>query len=86
MIELIDFNPEWALLFEKFKEVVTAKTNGLIEEIEHIGSTSIKSAKAKNIIDVQFGVRAFDNIDKISLVLAALGFKIIDSIRQDHTV
>ncbi|WP_419421495.1 GrpB family protein (plasmid) [Legionella sp. D16C41] len=71
-------------IHSKFKDTVMIAANGLVKKVEHIGSTSIRDAKAKDILDVQLGINTFEDIDKIKSILNKLGFEYIDSIQQDH--
>ena len=84
MIELTDFKVEWECSFKNFKDAVMAAAKGLVKEVEHIGSASIKNAKAKDIVDVQLGITTFEHADKISSTLNDLGFEYVSSIKQDH--
>ncbi len=52
-IELVDYNSEWPLIFEKEKqEILNNVSEGTIARIEHFGSTSIPNIKAKPYIDI----------------------------------
>lgn len=84
MIDLTDHNPEWSNHFLSLKDEIMKLGNELIVDIEHIGSTSIKGAKAKDIIDVQCGINSFNDIDKICPILESLGFEYFKNIKQDH--
>lgn len=84
MIELTEFKSEWSDLFNRFKDAVFDSHNGIVKEIQHIGSTSIDDAKAKDIIDVQIGVLSLDNIDGLQSRLEDLGFEYLALIKQDH--
>ena len=65
MVELLDHNTQWE---EKADELINSLKELLINyviDIQHIGSTAIKSIKAKPIIDILVGIINFDNIDII---------------------
>ena len=84
MIELSEFKSEWHELYVSFKQSVLKSAGGMIIDIEHIGSTSIDYAKAKDIIDVQLSINSFNQLDEIKAILEPLGFEHIESIKQDH--
>lgn len=52
------------------------------QRIEHIGSTSVPGLAAKDVIDVQVSVTAFD--DHVRGSLASIGFRAIPEITCDH--
>ncbi|MDR1003227.1 MAG: GrpB family protein [Oscillospiraceae bacterium] len=73
-VELYDHNPEW--------EIVAAQTISQLKsifgeaaiDIQHIGSTSIRSVKAKPIIDIAVGVMSFNRVLPLIAALEDKGF------------
>lgn len=51
-LELIDYNENYSIIFEKEKKALENIFNGKYIKIEHIGSTAIKNIKSKPIIDI----------------------------------
>lgn len=45
-----------------------------VEDIQHVGSTSIEGMEAKPIIDIAIAVTYFDDLDEIVSALQPLGF------------
>jgi dephospho-CoA kinase len=83
-IKLTSFNIHWFERFGQLKQCLLALDSNLFLSIEHIGSTSIPGMMAKDIIDVQCGIKSFNLIPKLEKHLASIGFKKIDNINQDH--
>jgi GrpB-like predicted nucleotidyltransferase (UPF0157 family) len=84
MIKIVPYQPQWPKEFEDIKENILLCAGHFIESIDHIGSTSIPDLAAKDIIDIQIGVRSFDKIEPLKKALAKLGFEINEQIKQDH--
>jgi len=61
-IELEEYKPEWAELFEKERELLFRKIGQFsFGAIEHVGSTSVQGLVAKPIIDIMFGVKDLES-------------------------
>jgi len=56
---VVDYDPQWPVLFEQEKEeIITALSNRVLM-IEHIGSTAVHGMAAKPVIDIGVGIRSF---------------------------
>jgi len=64
-VELHDHQIEWEQNAKETIEYFKNIFGDLIIDVEHIGSTSIKSIKAKPIIDLVVGIKDFNNLDII---------------------
>jgi GrpB-like predicted nucleotidyltransferase (UPF0157 family) len=64
-VELHDHQIEWEQNAKETIEYLKNIFGDLIVDVEHIGSTSIKSIKAKPIIDLVVGIKDFNNLDII---------------------
>jgi GrpB-like predicted nucleotidyltransferase (UPF0157 family) len=64
-LELIDHQNEWEKIAEEKINVLMNLFGDLVISIEHIGSTSIKTIKAKPIIDLVMGIKDFNNIENL---------------------
>lgn len=71
LIEVVEYDPDWPVIFSNLQAVFEKYLPGLIKSIEHVGSTSVPGLAAKPIID----------IDLIIANRAALPFVIE---RSDH--
>jgi GrpB-like predicted nucleotidyltransferase (UPF0157 family) len=56
-VELVDYDPSWAELFERERSMLGPIFDGAALGIEHIGSTSVPDLCAKPIVDVLVGLR-----------------------------
>ena len=65
IVELHDYQIEWEQNAKETIEYFKNIFGDLIVDVEHIGSTSIKSIKAKPIIDLVVGIKDFNNLDNI---------------------
>jgi GrpB-like predicted nucleotidyltransferase (UPF0157 family) len=52
MIEVVDYDPEWANAFEQIRDGVWPQINHIAVGCEHVGSTSVPGLPAKPIIDI----------------------------------
>ena len=75
IVELHDHQIEWEEnaneTIKWFKKIF----GNIIVDIEHIGSTSIKTIKAKPIIDLVIGIKDFDNLNIIMEKMEIIGLK-----------
>ena len=75
IIEVIDYQPQWAVDFTKEKELISSVlTAANIHAIHHIGSTSVKGLCAKPIIDILLEVKSLEALDSESEKMASLGY------------
>jgi GrpB-like predicted nucleotidyltransferase (UPF0157 family) len=51
-ILLLDYSPEWPVLFQREAERVRATLGDLVLQLEHVGSTAVPGLAAKPIIDM----------------------------------
>lgn len=82
MIEIMAYNPQWPLEFEKIKREIASAMGDLALRIDHIGSTSVLGLAAKDIIDVQVGVSGFD--PRLVDSLRSAGYVYRPDITTDH--
>ncbi len=82
MIEIVPYNPQWPVEFEQMAAEIAQALGDQALCIDHIGSTSVPGLAAKDIIDIQVGVAAFDQrlVDR----LQALGYVHRPDITTDH--
>jgi len=55
-IEILDYDPEWPLLYEREEARIRSILGNRVIRIEHAGSTSVPSLPAKPIIDIALEV------------------------------
>ncbi|MFQ6068151.1 MAG: GrpB family protein, partial [Candidatus Bathyarchaeia archaeon] len=51
-IKIVDYDPQWAVLYEDEKRKILEVIGDKIVEIEHIGSTAVHNLGAEPIIDI----------------------------------
>lgn len=73
-VALFDHEPEWETEAARTIERLKAILGGDAKEIKHVGSTAIRSIKAKPIIDIAVAVEDFEDILKHEEELRAAGF------------
>ena len=76
-IEITEYNPEWAKMYDNMKGLFFRSFGDKIAGIEHIGSTSVAGLCAKPIIDILLGVNKLDDADLIIPNMIKLGFDYI---------
>lgn len=55
-IELVDYNPAWPRLYERWRERLAMTLRTVWVRIEHVGSTAVPGLAAKPVIDIQVSV------------------------------
>ena len=74
-IIVVDYDPEWAEEFKRFKEIYSETISELKFDIQHVGSTSVKGLAAKPIIDIDIIVESDNDKPEIIKKLERLGYK-----------
>lgn len=74
-VKLVEYNPEWAELFEKEKTAIQEVLGDQVVDIEHIGSTSIPGMLAKPILDLAVAVETLDDYEQYTPLFEKLGYK-----------
>jgi GrpB-like predicted nucleotidyltransferase (UPF0157 family) len=69
------FNVNWSLQFEELKSRIFPCVSKYVNEILHVGSTSIKGMSAKPIIDIDLVVDDLKYLDEIKKELFQLGYE-----------
>jgi GrpB-like predicted nucleotidyltransferase (UPF0157 family) len=73
-ITLIDYDPEWPVLFQREADRVRAALGDRALRIEHVGSTSVPGLAAKPIIDIVLVVAETGNEEAYVPALEASGY------------
>jgi len=74
-VEVVDSNPNWINEFNTEKICLYELLGNLVQDIHHIGSTSIPGLAAKPIIDIILEVSNLDGLDKLSSKMNLLGYE-----------
>ena len=72
-VKLADHNPEWDNIAAQTIERLKGVFGSAAMDIQHVGSTSIKTIKAKPELAITVGVKNLDEIDKFLPGLEAIG-------------
>ena len=71
-----DYDGDWSRRAAVLITAVMAMSDGVVERVEHIGSTAIPGMAAKNVIDLQASVDDLDRaVDVLDGPLRAIGFE-----------
>ncbi len=74
-IVVAPYDPSWAQQFERLKAYLKEVLGDHIEDVHHVGSTSVSGLPAKPILDVDVEIRNMDGFPKIVELLAQCGYK-----------
>lgn len=69
IVELADFDNNWAIEFEKEKKLLEEVLGDKAKEIHHVGSTSIPGLKAKPVIDILVAIDDLNKIEEVENLL-----------------
>jgi GrpB-like predicted nucleotidyltransferase (UPF0157 family) len=73
-IVLTPYSEQWPAVFQQLKRVYEVALAGLVEGVEHVGSTSVPGLQAKPIIDVDVVIADASQLEPVIIKLAALGY------------
>jgi GrpB-like predicted nucleotidyltransferase (UPF0157 family) len=71
---IVDYDPQWPVIFNKLKINVLTVLGNLPVTIEHVGSTSVPGLAAKPVIDMDIVVKSSEDIPETIQRLATLGY------------
>lgn len=74
-ITLSEYSPEWPKFFEELREVYTECLEGVLFDVLHVGSTSVRGLAAKPIIDIDLVIESRDRLDEAIKILGRLGYE-----------
>lgn len=75
LVVIVDYDPQWPVLYERERELVCETLGRRIIAIEHIGSTAVHNLGGKNIIDVMVGVNNVEEANQCLSLLGGIGYK-----------
>jgi GrpB-like predicted nucleotidyltransferase (UPF0157 family) len=82
MIEIIAYKNGWPLEFRQIAFPLRQGLGPLALRIDHIGSTAVPGLAAKDVIDIQISVAAFN--PELLSALESLGYSRLEDFRSDH--
>ena len=73
-INVVEYDPEWPRFYEEEKGLIFGAIGEHVRSMEHVGSTSVPSLRAKPIIDIIAGLDSGEAADCCLPALAAIGY------------
>ncbi|WP_371814231.1 dephospho-CoA kinase [Phycicoccus sp. HDW14] len=79
-------DPDWPAAADRLLARVRHAVGDAAATLDHVGSTAVKGLPAKDVVDLQVGVRSLADADEPAFVtaLAAMGFPRVDDATQDR--
>jgi GrpB-like predicted nucleotidyltransferase (UPF0157 family) len=74
-IVIADYDPEWPTLYQAERRRLESALAPIIQQVEHIGSTSVPGLGAKPIVDISVSVQNLHDVDGFVAGLEALGYE-----------
>jgi GrpB-like predicted nucleotidyltransferase (UPF0157 family) len=71
---VVDYDPEWAVLFEAEAQAIHRAAGGLSLKVEHVGSTAVPGLPAKPVVDIAVAIQTRDFIPDLTRQLTAIGY------------
>jgi GrpB-like predicted nucleotidyltransferase (UPF0157 family) len=76
-VVIVDYNPQWPILYEQEKSLILGAIGHIIAAIEHVGSTAVPGLGAKPIIDIMIGLHRLDDAVECIPRLQSLGYQYV---------
>lgn len=73
-VVLVPYDEAWPARFEAAREAILAACNGLVKEVEHVGSTAVPGLAAKDVVDLMPMLTNFADGERCVAPMAELGF------------
>jgi GrpB-like predicted nucleotidyltransferase (UPF0157 family) len=74
VIEIVAYDPRWPSVFASLRDRLVGPLTGLVDRIEHVGSTAVPGLAAKAVIDLTAVVDTLDHLPAVIGRLAPLGY------------
>jgi len=76
-VVLSPYNPQWVTLFQDERKRISAVSDDILIEIEHVGSTSVEGLIAKPIIDIAATYKDEGKIEDLIQKIESLGYEYV---------
>ena len=73
-VELSEYDPKWASMFDAEASRIREALGSFAKRIEHVGSTSVPGLAAKPVIDIQISVEKLHPMDPYKVLLEQIGY------------
>jgi GrpB-like predicted nucleotidyltransferase (UPF0157 family) len=80
---IVPFDPNWKNLFEQEREEIIVQIGEYIQDIQHMGSTSVEGLAAKPIIDIMIGIGSLDEARHCIRPLEVMGYEYVPEFEKD---
>lgn len=74
-ITIVEYDPAWPALFERERSRLLNAAGTYIEDVQHVGSTSVAGLGAKPVIDILIGLRDLALVERCVEPLQALDYE-----------
>lgn len=80
---IVPYDSNWKNLYQIEGREIVARIGEYIQDIQHIGSTSVEGLAAKPIIDMMIGIRSLDDARHCIPPLEAIGYEYVPEFEKD---
>lgn len=80
---IVPYDSNWKKLYEIEESEMVACIGEYIQDIQHIGSTSVEGLAAKPVIDMMIGIRSLDDAKHCIPPLEAIGYEYVPEFEKD---
>lgn len=74
LVKLVPYDASWVDEFQAERDELHRLLAGLVQAIEHVGSTAVPGLSAKPIIDIAVGVDSFADVNRAVSALVVAGY------------
>lgn len=74
-IVIVDYDPEWPVIFQSLKDIYHRELGDLIINVEHVGSTSVPGLCAKPCLDIDLVISNRSRLPDVIDRLSELGYR-----------
>ena len=74
IVQVVEYDPNWPLIFEEIKQVIEIQLGVLAVTVEHVGSTAVPGLTAKPIVDLDIVIGSEVDLPSVILLLSELGY------------
>lgn len=82
-LRLVEPDPDWSAQYRRLADRIGRAAGDAMLRIDHIGSTSVPSLSAKDVLDIQLGVASLGAADTLRPALREAGFSYCPHIQRD---
>lgn len=85
-VKLVPYDSEWAIEYEREREILEKLLSGYALDIQHVGSTSIPGLSAKPILDIAVAVKDKQTLYDLIPIFTQEGYDVKDTIESQGEV